>query len=145
MSEFKEFGHAVTHAYNSILKKDDGQKKNVFLVKFPDAVDADGAFVEGLSTGDLLWEHYLASFPKGTNPMFRERTEHDCSTCRNFVRNLGAVVYVTEKEIRSVWDVKIDNPTYQAVADLHVAPDRLPLRRFQRFRVHQHDADRYQA
>lgn len=117
MSEFKAFGQAVTHAYNSILKKDDGEKKNVFLVEFPVERDDEGNALEGRSTGDQLWDHYLASFPKGTNPMFRERTEHDCSTCRNFVRNLGAVVYVTEKEIRSVWDVKVDNPTYQAVAD----------------------------
>lgn len=30
--------------------------------------------------------------PAGTNPIFRERTEHDCSCCRNFVKNLGNVV-----------------------------------------------------
>ena len=32
---------------------------------------------------DLLWEKYLASFPEGTNPMFRTRTEFDCSCCRS--------------------------------------------------------------
>ena len=31
---------------------------------------------------DELYAHYLASFPEGTNPMFRERAEHDCSCCR---------------------------------------------------------------
>lgn len=35
---------------------------------------------------DEVWEHYLASFPPGTNQMFRERTEHDCSACRHFVQ-----------------------------------------------------------
>lgn len=117
MSNFKQLGHAVTHVFNSIIKKDGGAKKNVFLVKFPDPVDEDGLKIEGPSTGDQLWAHYLASFPEGTNPMFRERTEHDCSTCRNFVRNLGAVVWLEKDKIVSVWDVKIDDATYQHVAD----------------------------
>ena len=25
---------------------------------------------------DKLWQHYLASFPAGSNPIFRERTDH---------------------------------------------------------------------
>lgn len=28
---------------------------------------------------DVLWETYLSSFPAGSNPIFRERTEHDCN------------------------------------------------------------------
>ena len=27
--------------------------------------------------GDDLWHTYLAAFPKGTNNLYRERTEHD--------------------------------------------------------------------
>jgi hypothetical protein len=120
MSSFKQLGHAVTHVFNSILKKDAGKNKNVFLVKFPDPVNEAGEVivVDGApSTGDQLWAHYLESFPAGTNPMFRERTEHDCSTCRNFVRNLGAVVWIEKDKIVSVWDVKVDDATYQHVAD----------------------------
>ena len=26
---------------------------------------------------DVMWDTYLASFPEGSNPMFRKRTEHD--------------------------------------------------------------------
>lgn len=37
---------------------------------------------------DELYNLYLNSFPKGTNPIFRERTEHDCSCCRHFIKNL---------------------------------------------------------
>lgn len=42
---------------------------------------------------DKLWEIYLASFPAGTNPIFRKRTEHDCTCCRRFIRELGGVVW----------------------------------------------------
>lgn len=55
-------------------------------------------------TGDEVWAAYLAAFPEGTNPIFRERTEHDCSCCRQFVRNLGNVVAIIDGEVRSIWD-----------------------------------------
>lgn len=102
MSNFVAFSKSVHQAYATILKKDDGKKDNVFIVNV---------------SGDELWAHYLASFPEGTNPMFRERTEHDCSCCRNFIKNLGAVVYVDGNTMHSVWDVKLNDDTYQAVAD----------------------------
>lgn len=54
--------------------------------------------------GDDLWTAYLAAFPEGTNPIFRERTEHDCSCCRNFIRNLGNVVAIVDGVPQSVWD-----------------------------------------
>jgi hypothetical protein len=50
-----------------------------------------------------LWEQYLAAFPDGANPIFRTRSEHDCSTCRHFVRNLGNVVTIKGGEVRSIW------------------------------------------
>ena len=117
MSNFIKFGQAVTNAYNTILQKDGGEKQNVFVVKFPDALDENGGVIDGPSTGDQLWAHYLASFPEGTNKMFRERTEYDCDNCRNFVRNLGAVIYMDKDGIKTVWDVEVEDPTYQHVAD----------------------------
>lgn len=38
--------------------------------------------------GDELWNCYLRAFPEGSNPVFRERTEHDCSCCRHVVRRV---------------------------------------------------------
>lgn len=66
---------------------------------------------------DKLWEHYLASFPAGSNPLFRARTEHDCSCCRNFIRNMGGVVAIQNGAITSIWDVTGLPEAYQAVAD----------------------------
>lgn len=66
---------------------------------------------------DAIWEYYLDSFPEGSNPIFRERTEHDCNCCKNFVRNVGNVVVITEEgKLESVWGaVGIDYP-YNEVA-----------------------------
>jgi len=31
---------------------------------------------------DELWNLYLDSYPAGTNEIYRERREHDCSACK---------------------------------------------------------------
>ena len=66
---------------------------------------------------DLLWDTYLGSFPEGTNPIYKERTEHDCQCCKQFIRACGNVVAIThEGFLMSIWDIKINNH-YQDVAD----------------------------
>lgn len=103
--DFKVIKNAVAQQFNAMCKmaKEDG------VGLFRANVDKD-----------KLWETYLASFPEGTNSMFRERTEHDCSGCRSFIRAVGNVVAITSKnEIVSIWDVDVADkePAYQAVAD----------------------------
>ncbi len=67
---------------------------------------------------DEVWQTYLSSFPEGTNPMYRERTEHDCTCCKQFIRAVGGVVAIIDGKMESVWDVTIPKePAYQAVAD----------------------------
>jgi hypothetical protein len=68
---------------------------------------------------DELWELYLNSFPPGTNEVYRERREYDCSCCKQFVRNFGNVVVINPNtfNFRSIWDFEIDNDTYQIVLD----------------------------
>jgi hypothetical protein len=56
---------------------------------------------------DKLWDTYLTSFPEGTNPMFRERTEHDCSCCRSFIRAVGDMVGIKDGKLVSLWDVEV--------------------------------------
>lgn len=52
-------------------------------------------FVTDVS-GDELWETYLSSFPDGSNPIYRTRTEHDCSCCRQFIKNIGKAVAIKD-------------------------------------------------
>jgi hypothetical protein len=65
---------------------------------------------------DVLWEVYLASFPEGSNPIFRERREYDCSCCRQFIRAVGDVVTIIDGQVTSIWDITSEIPAYQAVA-----------------------------
>lgn len=66
--------------------------------------------------GTALWDKYLASFPDGSNPIYKARTEHDCSCCRHFIKNIGGVVNITDGKIVTLWDFKVDGP-YQEVVD----------------------------
>lgn len=66
---------------------------------------------------DKLYEHYLSSYPAGTNPMFRKRTEHDCSCCRHFIKSIGNVVGIKDGQIISIWDFDCGDKTYQTVAN----------------------------
>ena len=65
---------------------------------------------------DKLWDTYLDSFPEGTNPIFRERTEYDCQCCRQFIRACGDVVAIVDGKLISVWDVEVGGQ-YQDVVD----------------------------
>jgi hypothetical protein len=65
---------------------------------------------------DDLWITYLNSFPAGSNPIYRERTEHDCACCRQFIRQIGNVVAIVDNKQVSVWDVAVNEPAYQEVA-----------------------------
>jgi len=56
---------------------------------------------------DLLWNTYLASFPAGSNPVYRTRTEHDCGCCRRFIRTVGSAVTVIDGKLVSIWDTDI--------------------------------------
>ena len=92
------------------------------FLKFKNAVAVQFALMQttGLyhtSAGkDELWDMYLASFPEGTNPIFRKRTEHDCSCCKQFIRASGDIVSIMGDEVVSIWDINIGG-YYQIVAD----------------------------
>lgn len=84
--DFKPFSHAVHARFVELSKHE------LFVV-------GDHDFQ------DRLYAHYLAAFPEGTNPVYLTKTEHDCSCCRNFIKNLGRVVAIVDGEIKTVWDV----------------------------------------
>ena len=66
---------------------------------------------------DELWNTYLDSFPIGTNEVFRERREHDCSCCRQFIKNIGSAVIIKNNQIHTIWKLNLGDTTYQPVCD----------------------------
>lgn len=66
---------------------------------------------------DVLWQTYLSAFPEGTNPIYKERTEHDCNCCKQFIRAVGDVVAIKDGVLVSIWDGKVGDANYQIVAD----------------------------
>lgn len=53
---------------------------------------------------DALWETYLESFPPGTNEVFRQRREFDCSCCRTFIKQFGGIATIKDSRLVSIWD-----------------------------------------
>lgn len=97
---FKEFAELVRRQF------DEMSKHELFVVDI---------------SRDLVWERYLKAFPHGTDPMFRARTEHDCSCCRNFIKNVGNVVAIINGKKVSIWEgiaAKASYPYDVVAADL---------------------------
>jgi hypothetical protein len=65
---------------------------------------------------DQLWSVYLESFPEGSNPIYRQRREYDCSCCKQFVRGIGDVVAIGDGGLISIWDAEIDDHVFAVVA-----------------------------
>lgn len=90
---------------------------------FRDAIQRQFASMEQSGTlvrmdvdKDLMWDTYLSSFPAGNNPIFKERTEHDCQACKSFIRSTGNLAAIIDGQLVSIWDISIDGP-YQVVTD----------------------------
>lgn len=93
--EFKEFKELQQQHVQNMLKND------VLFV-----TDTDK---------DILWNTYLDSFPSGTNEIFRERREFDCSCCKQFIRSFGNVVIIKDNKLITIWDFKTKSEKYQPV------------------------------
>ncbi len=52
--------------------------------------DSSRLFTVNVDTEEL-YNLYLDSFPAGTNEIYRERREYDCSCCRHFIRDVGKI------------------------------------------------------
>lgn len=83
MTHFSQFAHLVAMSFQDVTKNE--------------------VFVANLD-GDALWAKYLAAFPEGTDPIYKKRSWHDCSCCKQFVRRAGCVVYISDGKLCTVWD-----------------------------------------
>ena len=66
---------------------------------------------------DVLWNRYLDSFPPGTNLVYRQKREFDCSCCRHFIKRMGNVVVISGNTVKTVWDFVTNDSMYQPVFD----------------------------
>lgn len=96
--EFKEFRNKLQKHFNEMANG----ARNLFIV------DVDK---------DELWNLYLDCFPPGTNEIYRERRKHDCSCCRQFIKEIGSVVSIKDGIVTTIWDLSLKDDTYQPVAD----------------------------
>ena len=77
----------------------------------------DGKLFTIKATKNEVWELYLASFPKGSSHIYKERNEYDCNVCKNFIRDVGNAVIIKNGKLETIWNIKIDDPTYQTVCN----------------------------
>ena len=91
--------------------------KKVFQKNFEDMIAGARHLYEVGVDKDEFWNLYLDSFPAGTNEIFRERREFDCSCCRHFIKTIGNAVVIKDNKIRTMWDFKVDDVKYQTVID----------------------------
>jgi len=91
--------------------------KTAVAKAFSDMTKNNQQLFRTTASKDDMWTTYLSSYPDGTNPIFRERREYDCSCCRQFIRNVGNVVTIVDNKLVSIWDCKVQDEAYQTVAD----------------------------
>lgn len=90
------------------------------FTEFSQAVHANYA---EMANGELFvarvedpFAKYLAAFPVGSDPVRRARTEHDCQTCKQFVRRVGVLVAIKGGLTTTVWGgLQLPSP-YREVA-----------------------------
>lgn len=78
--------------------------------------DSSRLFTVNVDTEEL-YNLYLDSFPAGTNGIYRERREYDCSCCRHFIRDVGNVVSIKNGELHTIWGINpVSDDKYNVVA-----------------------------
>lgn len=89
------------------------EMRNILMEHFQTIVENNSPLFETDVDKDTLWSLYLDSFSSSANPLFRKRTEHDCSCCRHFIKTLGGVVTIKNGKMISLWDFDIpEDDTY---------------------------------
>lgn len=84
---------------------------------------ASGALFRSSVTGDRIWDLYLNGFDSADDPVFRDpaSSEHNCNTCKNFIRRYGNIVSVNaDNKPISIFDTAVPKE-YSKLADAIVA------------------------
>ncbi len=71
---------------------------------------------------DEIKDIYLASFPVGTNPVYITNTQHDCTCCKSFIRNVGGLVNVGNN-MEHTWS-GVDGEIFDDVSSLILDDNR---------------------
>ena len=96
---FVQFREEMLNHFNKITKG----AKNLFLVNLDE---------------ETMQKTYLDSFKKGDNEIFRERRVHECNCCLRFIRDIGALVVITDDNKKvSIWDFTPSEEGYKVVAN----------------------------
>ncbi len=91
--------------------------KKIFQKNFAEMTkDADYLYEIEIDK-DEFWNLYLDSYPAGTNEIYRQRREYDCSCCRHFIKSIGNAVVIKNNKVRTMWDFRTGDTTFQPVID----------------------------
>lgn len=102
---------------SAIAKQFERMQKYPMFRMSPTIEEGEDADAKNAAFKYELWVTYLHSFPAGTNPVYRERPEHDCGCCKQFIRSIGDVVAVIDGKLETVWNIDDGvEPGYRAVA-----------------------------
>ena len=105
--QFEDFASAVRKQFNEMAKH------QLFVVDIP---------------GNIVYQEYLESFPKGTNNLYRTRGEYDCQCCRTFIKNIGNVVAIIDFEVVTVWDVEVEGHYHDVAKALASLVKKTPIK-----------------
>lgn len=73
---------------------------------------------------DKIWETYLESYPP------EERQEHNCNSCKSFLRQWSGIVAIRGLRVHSIWDFHIESVDIQyrdSVVNLKAYISSLPI------------------
>ena len=75
-----------------------------------------------------LWDAYLGSFKPEDNPIYRERRVHDCQCCKQFIRDIGAMIFSVDGEYISIWDFDVEGMFKPVVEAMRALVNSKPIK-----------------
>lgn len=83
-----------------------------------DKMCATGKLFRSSISGQDVWDHYINSFEKEQNPIFRDpaSTSHNCNLCNNFLRRYGNIVAIDDDyKVITMFDFDATGTNYERV------------------------------